>query len=160
MGNRAAALAEQFEQAIADLSKAVEAYPDDHWHEVHGDEGWTVAATAHHVGFQWPLEKEYIVAAAEGAAPPAYSWDDINARNARHAEDFKACSKADVLGLLQKGSAEMAAYVRGLSDEQLDGKAPLALAGGAEVSAQQLIEGGVLIDHVRSHTKSLLGTVV
>jgi hypothetical protein len=45
--------------------------------------------------------------------------------------------------------------VRGLSDEQLERTAALALAGGASVSAQQLIEGGVLIDHVLGHMKSL-----
>lgn len=152
---RAATLAEQFEMATAELVQAVEAYLDGEWHKVHGDEGWTVAATAHHVGSQFPLEKEYITAAAEGGDRPGYSWDDINGRNARHAEDFKTCSKSDVVTLLRNSGAEMAAYVRGLSDEQLDRKAPLALAGGAEVSAQQLIEGGVLIDHVKSHTQSI-----
>ena len=35
------------------------------------------------------------------------------------------------------------------------GANPTSEAGGAEVSTQQLIEGGVLIDHVRGHLKSI-----
>lgn len=46
-----------------------------------------------------------------------------------------------------------------LSDEQLDRTAPLALADGAGVSAQQLIEGGVLIEHVRGHLNSIRAAV-
>ena len=48
-----------------------------------------------------------------------------------------------------------AAYLRGLSDDQLDRTGELALADGASVSTQQLIEGGVLIDHVRGHLQSM-----
>lgn len=60
-----------------------------------------------------------------------------------------------MLKLLRDGGATMAAYVRNLTDQQLDRAAPLALADGAEVSAQQLIEGGVLIDHAEAHLKSI-----
>jgi hypothetical protein len=157
MGTRGETLASQFEQVLAELRKAIEGYPDGQWHNGSGEEGWTIAATAHHVGFQWPLEKEYLVAAAEGSPAPSYSWDDINARNAKHADEYEACSKAEVIALLRDEGAKMAAYVRGLSDEQLDRTMALPLANGAEVSTQQLIEGGVLIDHARAHTKSLLG---
>ena len=75
--------------------------------------------------------------------------------NESRAEKNSAASKADVLRELREGAGSTAAYVRRLSDEQLDRTAALALAGGATVSAQQLIEGGVLIDHVLGHMKSL-----
>jgi len=75
--------------------------------------------------------------------------------NESRAEKNSSASKADVLRELREGAASTAAYVRGLSDEQLERTAALALAGGASVSAQQLIEGGVLIDHVLGHMKSL-----
>jgi hypothetical protein len=58
MGTRAQALADQFEQAFADLAKTVEAAPDKQWGATCGGEGWTVAATAQHVGAQLPLERE------------------------------------------------------------------------------------------------------
>jgi hypothetical protein len=114
-----------------------------------------VAGVAQHVSGQFPLEMEFITAAAEGNEMPAYSWDDINGMNEGRAEKNSAASKADVLGELRAGGSSTAAYIRGLSDEQLDRKGKLGLAGGAEVSAQQLIEGGVLIDHVRGHMKSI-----
>jgi hypothetical protein len=98
---------------------------------------------------------EYISAAAEGKPMPSYSWDDVNGINDRRAEANKGCTKAQVLGELRDDGAAMAAYIRGLSDEQLDRKGALALAGGAEVSAEQLIQGCVLIDHVRGHLKSI-----
>ena len=60
-----------------------------------------------------------------------------------------------MLQLLRDGGASMAAYVRGFTDAQLDRTAPLALADGAAVQAQALIEGGVLIDHVNGHLKSI-----
>ena len=90
-----------------------------------------------------------------GTAAAGVLWDDINAKNEGRADKNSAASKADVLGELREGAASTAAYVRRLSDEQLDRAGALKLAGGASVSTQQLIEGGVLIDHVRGHMSSL-----
>jgi len=157
MPTRAETLADQFEQAITDFASTIEQIPDDKWGAQGGLEGWTVAGLAQHVSGQFPLEMEYITAAAEGKEMPAYSWDDINGMNERRADQNSSASKADVLRELREGASSTAAYVRGLSDEQLDRTGSLALAGGASVSAQQLIEGGVLIDHVRGHMKSILG---
>ena len=155
MPTRAEQLANDFEQAVNDFAKTIEQIPDDKWTAQGGPEGWTIAAVAQHVSGQFPLEMEYITAAAEGKEMPGYSWDDINARNGARAEKNSTASKADVLRELRDGAASTAAYVRGLSDEQLERAGALALAGGASVTAQQLIEGGVLIDHVRGHMQSL-----
>ncbi len=155
MAGRGAALADQFDKALGELMRTVEKMPDSQWKATCGDEGWTVAATAQHVAAQFPLEKTYIEAAAEGATPPTHTWDDINGVNESRAKDMSSISRADVLKQLRDGGASMSAYVRGLSDEQLDSTAPLVLANNAPVSAQQLIEGGVLIDHVNGHLKSI-----
>ena len=155
MSGRAAQLADQFEQAVANLAKAVEARSDAQWAAICNAEGWTVAQTAQHVSGQFPLEMEYIRAAAEGTTMPAYSWDDINGKNDGRAEKNRSASKADVLKELRAGATSTAAYIRGLSDEQLDRTGALALADGAAVSAQQLIEGGVLIAHVTGHMASI-----
>ena len=155
MPSRAEDLASNFEQAVADFAQTIEQIPDDKWGAKGGPEGWTIAGVAQHVSGQFPLEMEYITAAAEGKQMPAYSWDDINGMNEARADKNSAASKADVLRELRDGAASTAAYVRGLSDEQLERAGSLALAGGANVTAQQLIEGGVLIDHVRGHMKSL-----
>jgi len=155
MPSRAESLADKFEQAVAEFATTIERIPDDKWNAKGGPEGWTVAGVAQHVSGQFPLEMQYITAAAEAKPLPSYSWDDINGMNESRAEKNSSASKAEVLRELREGAASTASYVRGLSDEQLERTASLALAGGATVSAQQLIEGGVLIDHVLGHMKSL-----
>jgi uncharacterized damage-inducible protein DinB len=156
MGIRGETLADEFEKAVAEFAEAVEKLPDDKWTAAKGAEGWSVAATAQHVSGQFPLEMEYITAAAEGRELPGYSWDDINGKNDTRAGQNGAATKPAVLTELREGATSVAAYLRGLSDEQLDRASPLALAGGAPVTTQQLIEGGVLIDHVRAHMASML----
>jgi hypothetical protein len=151
---RSADLANQFEQALAAFAKAVDAHPDDKWNAT-SEEGWTVAATAQHVSGQFPLEMEYITAAAEGKESPSYSWDDINGKNDSRAAANTAATKAQVLAELKDSGASVAAYIRNLSDAQLDATLALPLAGGAAVSTEQLLLGGVLIDHVNGHLKSI-----
>jgi hypothetical protein len=63
--------------------------------------------------------------------------------------------KADAIKQLREKSKPVAQWVRGLSDEQLDRTGQLPLADGATVTTQNLIEGGVLIDHAVSHLKSI-----
>jgi hypothetical protein len=155
MGQRSAALAEDFERAMSDLETTVEKCSDAQWSASVVEEGWSVGVAAQHVVGQFPLEFEYLAPISEGKALPAYSWEDINGKNDRRAASDKTVSKADVLALLKSERTRIGAWLRGLSDEQLDNKQPLALADGAEVSTQNLIEGGVLIDHVRGHTKNI-----
>ena len=156
MGERAQKLAEQFEQATAEFANEIDNTPDEKWQTAQSEEGWSVAATAQHVAGQfYPIENDYISAAAEGKPMPTYTWDDINGKNDNRAAQNTSASKAEVLELLRKDGARMADYIRGLTDEQLDRQVPLALADGAMVTTQQLIEGGVLIDHVRGHLKSI-----
>jgi len=130
MPSRAQSLADKFEEAVTEFANTVERIPDEKWSAKGGPEGWTVAGVAQHVSGQFPLEMEYITAAAEGKSLPAYSWDDINGMNERRAEKNGAASKAEVLQELREGAASTAAYVRGLSDAQLERTAALALAGG------------------------------
>ena len=157
MSQRATELSEQFEQAVAEFGKTVEGCSDAQWAAVCNAEGWTVAQTAQHVSGQFPLEMEFITAAAEAKPMPAYTWDDINSKNESRAGKNSSASKADVLKELRTGAASTAAYIRALSDEQLDRTGSLGLADGASVSTQQLIEGGVLIAHVTGHLESIRG---
>jgi DinB family protein len=155
MGARANELADRFEGAVNDLAAFIEQCPDETWQAVRGPEEWTVGQLAQHVSGQFPMEMEYITAAADGKALPSYSWDDINSKNDGRAAKNASVSKQQVLDELKSGAASTAKYLRGLSDEQLDRKGSLALANGASVSTQQLIEGGVLIDHVQGHLATM-----
>jgi hypothetical protein len=155
MASRAQDLANRFEQAVNDFASAVESCPDDKWGTC-CEEEWTVAQVAQHVAGQFPLESEFLFASAEGRDLPSYTLDDINSKNDARAASDQNVSKADVLKTVRDGAASMSAFIRGLTDEQLDRAAPLDLAGGANVTLQQLLEGGVLIDHVGGgHLKSI-----
>lgn len=155
MSDRAQTIADQFQQSIDDLIDVVQSCSAAQWQAICGDEGWTVAATAHHVGAQLPFEKDLIAAVAEGAPMPSQSIDDVNSLNQRRAEQFREIPKEGVLKLLRDNGTWMAGYVRGLSDAQLDNRASFPLAGGAEVSAVQIMNGGVLLKHVSGHLASI-----
>jgi hypothetical protein len=160
MSQRATELARQFEAAVADLTKTIEGCSDEQWAAVCGDEGWTVGQTAQHISGQFPLEMEFITAAASGEPMPDYTWDDVNAKNDTRAARNQAATKAEVLRELRSGAATTSAYLRSLSDAQLDRTGTLGLAGGASVTTQQVIEGGVLIAHVTGHHESIRGARV
>ncbi len=108
MPTRAESLAEQFEQAVAEFAQTIDQIPDNKWTAKGGPEGWTIAGVAQHVSGQFPLEMEYITAAAEGRPLPGYSWDDINAKNDGRAAANSSANKADVLRELRDSSASCA----------------------------------------------------
>ncbi|MBI5288938.1 MAG: DinB family protein [Chloroflexi bacterium] len=155
MSHRSTELANQLEQAVAEFGKTIQGCSDEAWAAASDAEGWTVAQLAQHVAGQFPLEMEFITAAAEGNPLPPYTWDDINSRNDGRAGRNITAAKADVLRELGSNAAVTAAYLRALTDEQLDHAAPLGLADGAIVTTQQLIEGGVLIAHVTGHLECI-----
>lgn len=155
MTDRVQKLRQDFEQGLEKLIGAIERFPDDRWHAPSDDEGWTNAASARHVGYQFELELEYLTAHAAQRPLPSYTWDDVHKRNNDHAARHANCTKADAIQTIRDGSKAVFAFFDGITDEQLDRKAPLALADGAEATLQDLILGGVLIDHVRAHTEAM-----
>ena len=159
MSQRSSELARQFEQAVAEFGETVAACSPAQWAAVCDAEGWTVAQTAQHVSGQFPLEMEFITAGAEGKPLPALTWSELNSKNESRAGKHISATKADVLKELRAGAAAIAAYIRALSDEQLDRTGSLGLADGASVSTQQLLEGGVLIAHITGHLESIRGAV-
>ncbi len=155
MGKRTEALATQLDEAIAEFAKTIEGCTDAQWGAVCDAEGWTVAQLAQHVAGQFPLEMTFITAAAEGKPLPAATWDEVNGANDTRAAANRSATKSAVLQELRTNGASTAAYLRGLADEQLDRKGKLSLADGAEVTTEQLILSGVLIEHVTGHLESI-----
>jgi uncharacterized damage-inducible protein DinB len=157
MSQRSSELARQFEQAVTEFRQTVEQCSEEQWAAVCNAEGWTVAQTAQHVSGQFVNEMMFITAGAEGKPLPGITMDQLNSMNDTRAAENSSVTKADVLKELRVGAESAAAYVRALSDEQLDRTGTLVMAGGATVTTQQLIEGGVLIAHVTEHLASIRG---
>ena len=153
MGIRAEALATRFEQANqsvidmvaedADLSITCPA------------EGWTAAAVGAHVGGGHLGIVEYLIKPiVAGQEMPPIDRDSFNEGNARAAAENAAMPKDEVLKLLREHGATAAAYLRSLSDEDLDRTTSLPAMSPEPVTAQQVIEM-VLIGHPLDHGNSL-----
>jgi uncharacterized damage-inducible protein DinB len=155
METRAERVATELSRAIEEVADFVRSCPDEKWRAACDAEGWTVAQTAHHMSSGFPIEMEYVTAGAEGRPLPSYSWDDIDRITREQAESAVSITKAEVLEQLTAGAASTLAYIRALTDQQLDRTSSLALQDGATVTAQDIIEHVVLTDHFRGHLASM-----
>ncbi len=156
MGERAEALAQRFEQANNDVIAAVAGCSDAQWKATTKEEGWSVGVTAHHIAVGHPGVFGLAQAIANGQPVPPITLDMINQGNAQHAQQFAGCTKQETLDMLRANGAAAAAGLRGLSDEQLDRSATLAVFGDSPVSAQQVVEM-ILIGHPQNHLASMKG---
>ncbi|HYU19490.1 MAG TPA: DinB family protein [Chloroflexota bacterium] len=154
MGQRAEALAAQFEQANADVISAIDGLSDTQWRAMCAGENWPVGVTAHHIaGGHQPISG-FVQMIANSQPLPALTSEMLDQGNAQHAQQYANCTKAETLELLRSQGQAAANLVRGLSDEQLDRSQPLSLVGGAVWTTQQFIENG-LIGHPRGHLESI-----
>ncbi|MDP9238579.1 MAG: maleylpyruvate isomerase N-terminal domain-containing protein [Chloroflexota bacterium] len=153
MGTKTEALAAKFEQACKDFESKIRGLSDADWQAKTPEEGWTVAATAHHAaGSTGPISM-IANSAATGSPMPPITADGLNQMNADHAKQYANVSREDTLALLSETTEPAADLVRGFSDEQLTGKAKLPL-NGMELTAEQIIEN-VLIGHITTHAASI-----
>lgn len=154
MSERAEALANQLAQVTAELAAAVEGCSDETWKKTCSAEGWSIGVTAHHAASSYGPVFGLAQAVATGVEVPPITMEMIDAGNAQHAIEYANCTKEDVLAILRTDAPGIIEGVRGLSDEQLDCSAALAMTGGAPMSAQQIVEG-ILINHPREHLESI-----
>jgi len=154
MGQRADALADDFEQVVAELARLVDVLSDAQWATRTEAEGWTVAATARHIVWGCDFLGERLDAIVSGERPG--DPGDIDAHNAQRAERYADVPREEVLGLLQTTSAERTRRVRGYADEQLE--LSFTVPSGQTMTVAQLIQGA-LVGHVRGHTASIRQTL-
>lgn len=156
MNSKADELAARFEQASHDMASEVEALSDDEWRAQTKEEGWTVAACAHHAAISSGPIAMMVAAAAGKGEMPGITVDMLHEMNADHARQFAGCSKEETLAALRESTRPAAAVVRGLSDAELQRTATLPL--GMEMTAEQIIEN-VLIGHLQQHGASIAAAV-
>src|SRR5262245_43272346 len=104
MGERTAALADQYEDAVRNLVGLVRQCSDEQWQAQCPDEGWTVAVTAHHVSDWWPVIAPMVQAIGAGAPVTAPSLPEVHHKNADHAERYGACTRTETIDVLIEGS--------------------------------------------------------
>jgi DinB superfamily len=155
MSARAEALADRFEQANQAVIDCVLGTQGDVLSVTCAAEGWSAAALgAHigggHVGILGRLVKPVV----NGEEIPPFQMSDFAEGNAKLARENAAMPRDQIVTLLWDNGAAAAAYVRSLSDEDLDRTTKLPVMGDQPISVEQIIEM-VLIGHVLQHGQSL-----
>lgn len=153
MGQRAEALAQRLEAANQEAISAVQQLGDDQWRAQTKEEGWTVAATTHHMATSHEGLTGLVQALANSQQLPPITMDMINQGNAQAAQQFANADRNECLDLLRSGGEKAVSVVRGLSDEHLDRAGTLL---GQPWTTQQVIEN-ILIGHVQGHLASIRG---
>ena len=154
MSTRAADLAAKLDEANAAVIEAVENSSDADWQRVTDSEGWSVGVTAHHSAISHLPVMGLVELVATGGEVPPITMEMIHVGNAQHAQEHATCTRDEVLEILRRDGKAAADKLRSLNDEQLDRKASMAFAGGAEMSAGQLAEM-VLLGHPIQHLESI-----
>ena len=157
MSERAARLAETFEEVNGDVIAFADGCSAEEWHLVTNDEQWQVGVVCRHIARSLEVYPAILRRMASGEPPPGeYNWDDIHRSNAEQAKEWANGSKNEALDVLRRHAAELAKTLRLLTDAQLD-RTSLSPLTGKALSTEQFVAG--MIVHVRTHLDSARATV-
>ena len=147
MSVKANALADRLEQGARALAALASALTEAQWQTRIPKDGRKVGVVVHHVGNMYPLEIGLAKILAEGKPVTGVTMDKVHEINAAHAKERDGVTKEEALEFLRRNSAEAAAFIRGLSDEELDRAAPASLYADAPITCQFMLE-----DHAVRHS--------
>jgi hypothetical protein len=151
---RASALAGVLERGARALEEFAASLSDAEWQTRIPHDTRKVGVVVHHVASMYPVEVKFALDLARGEAVTGVTWDDVHAMNAAHAKEFDGVTKKEALALFRRNSAEAAAAVRALSDEELDRYAPNSLYSEAPLTCQFMLE-----DHCVRHAYHHLAAI-
>ncbi len=149
---RAQEFAAEFRTLNDAVIEAIAGYSAAQWQAHTSDEGWTVAATAHHIAVGHAEIAKLIEAIAHDLPLPrvvTLTRDQGNQANLEHAATFADASRDEVLALLRENGAHVSAVVEAFTDADLAKVQP-----GFPLSTERVI-ARVLIQHVRAHFASV-----
>ena len=144
---QAQALAERLEQGARALIDFAADLTDAEWQTPLPKDGRKIGVIVHHVASVYPIEIQLAQALARGEAISGVTWADIHAMNAQHAADQAKITKAEAIDAIRRNSADAAAAIRALSDEQLKEAATVSLYEDAPLTSQFFLE-----DHAVRHS--------
>ena len=157
MDQRQSQIAERIQSFSNEVMAYVEKLSDDDWKKRCEWEQWSVGMTAHHIGAGHLAIFNIAGMIINGEPLPPLTMDQINAMSNEQAQEFVNTTQSEALEQLEKNSASMVAFVKGLSDEQLDSKGSMPAFGG-EVTTEQLIEY-VIFQSAVEHFESIKAAV-
>jgi hypothetical protein len=159
MSERVKALAERYRQANVEFLTLIDGLSEEQWKKPCPNENRTVGVVAHHIATNSVIIAEWAKQLGNGQAIEGFNMELVDRVNAQHAREHAETGKVETVELENKNTAEAVKIIEGLSNEQLNTAAPHSLFGGNSVSAEQLIEKG-LIGHLQSHLKSIRAALV
>jgi hypothetical protein len=103
-------------------------------------DGRKVGVIVHHVAAMYPVEIQVALVLATGQPVTGVTWAVVHEMNAVHARENDGVTVKATLDLLRQNSADAAAAIRALSDEDLDRAATLSLEADAPLTCQYMLE--------------------
>jgi hypothetical protein len=143
MSQRAKDLAERLAKFNEEVIAFVKKCTDEDWRKT-SREDWPVGVVARHIGaghFSGTIRMAEMI--VKGERFPEMTMEQIDQMANEHARKHAACTKAEVLDVLQKSGDALVQFVASLDDAGLDRTSYLP-AMGTEASTLQLIENVVL----------------
>lgn len=153
MSQRADHIAARVQSFSDEVTAYVGNLSDNDWTKTCDAEQWTVGVTAHHIGAAHLAIFNIAEMIIKGEPLPPLTMDQINAMSNEQAQKHAHCTKAQAMEQLKTNSAKMVAFIKGLTDEDLDRKGSMPAFGG-EVTTEQLI-GYVVFESAAEHYESI-----
>lgn len=153
MSQRAKNISKRIKAFRDDVVSFVEKLSDEEWNKECDAENWSVGVTARHLGAGHLALSGLIGKIARGEELPQLSMEQINAMSEKDARAHADATKAEALAQLRKNGDDLADFVAGLSDDELDRKTGMPAFGGA-VSAELFIDY-VVFQSAAQHFESM-----
>jgi hypothetical protein len=153
MSQRALDLSKRIETFRDDVIAFVEALSEEECNAECSLEEWTARVTARHIGAGHFGIFKLAGMVLEGKELPQLTFEQINEMSEKDSREHADCTKEDALEALRKNGSELAAFVAGLGDDDLDRKGSMPAFGG-EVSVNQIIEF-VIFQSAQEHLDSM-----
>ena len=147
--------ASQLNSTLVRVIDVLEHAPDDAWLRPVANDGRPAVAVANHIAGHLGLAS-FAVATANGEKSPFadFTGEDIEKMNAEDARSALTMTRAEVVAKIRQAGPEAVEALRGIPAAGLARTQALGAAGGAQVSAEALIQGPLLGD-VRGHLAGL-----
>jgi DinB superfamily len=156
MGAKGEMLAKQFEAKAQEATSAIEKLGEADWKKVTAAEQWPVGVVAHHIAASHATLAGLVKQLADGTLGAAIPMDALHAMNAKHAQDFANCTKAETVALHKTNASAAATTLRGIADADYE-RSGAVLVGLPAMSAGQV--AGILCKHVDEHLGSIKATM-
>ncbi|MBI5063364.1 MAG: DinB family protein [Desulfatitalea sp.] len=157
MSTRAQELAQRLQAFNDSLVSLVTSAGDDAWRRTTDSEKWSVGAVARHVGATHYRIVELAKMMVAGQPVPEVKEEAILTRNEAQAIKHAACTKEEVMAILEGNGRAMVEYIAGLSDADLERGAYLPAFGG-KITVRQMFET-IIMQSAGGHLKSLQKTL-